>query len=142
MAPRPNISILKPHWQPGHSEYNPIISIQRCVLGRRGPHRGGGGGRGAGEGKRKKNGFDTRGRLAEGGNKFTALSENMAARCVMDHGASDGPTRGRDSGQAHGNRVSQGEGSHGSDKTNEAPKKSAGNSVDGLIYAKRENKYK
>lgn len=23
-----------------------------------------------------------------------ALSENMAARCVMDHGASDGPKRG------------------------------------------------
>lgn len=49
-----------------------------------------------------------------------ALSENMAARCVMDHGASDGPTRGGTL-QAHGNRVSQGEGSHPSGKTNEAP---------------------
>ncbi|KAJ4935471.1 hypothetical protein JOQ06_017004 [Pogonophryne albipinna] len=29
---------------------------------------------------------------AEGGNKFTAFSENMAASCVMDHGASDGPS--------------------------------------------------
>ena len=42
--------------------------------------------------KKKKNGFDIQAGEAEGGNKFTALSENMAACCVMDHGASDGPS--------------------------------------------------
>lgn len=51
MAPRLNISILKPYWQPVHSEYNPIISIQWRVLGRRGPWREG---RGVEEGKKRK----------------------------------------------------------------------------------------
>lgn len=47
---RLNISILKLHWQPGRSEYNPIISIQPQSWE----------GEGQAEGRQeKKNGFDT-----------------------------------------------------------------------------------
>lgn len=58
VAPRLNISILKPHWQPGHSEYSPIISIQPNYFNtaarpvRQGLQKGGG--RGVEEGKKRK----------------------------------------------------------------------------------------
>lgn len=97
MAPDLISLFKKLHWQPGHAECKPDP--------------------GKGEDRRKgykekKNGFDIQAGGLRGGNKFTALSENMAACCVMDHGALGLPSRGGTRGGTHGNPVSQEERSH------------------------------
>lgn len=102
-------------------------------------HGGRGGGRGAEGGQEKKNGFDTQGRLAKGGNKFTALSVNMAARCVMDHGASDGPTRGGILAKRMGTRSTKEKGVIPAAKQMK-PQRSGGSSVDSLILAEKGKK--
>lgn len=90
-------------------------------------------------GAEKKNGFDTQGWLAKGGNKFMALSENMAARCVMDHGASDGPTRGGTLAKRMGTQSPKEKGVIPAAKQMK-PQKSGGSSVDSLILAEQEKK--
>lgn len=68
-----------------------------------------------------------------------ALSENMAARCVMDHGASDGPTRGGTLAKRMGTRSPKEKGVIPAAKQMK-PQKSGGSSVDSLIHAEREKK--
>lgn len=70
-----------------------------------------------------------------------ALSENMAARCVMDHGASDGPTRGGTLAKRMGTRSPKEKGVIPAAKQMK-PQKSGGSSVDSLIHAERGKKKK
>lgn len=70
-----------------------------------------------------------------------ALSENMAACCVMDHGASDGPTRGGTLAKRMGTRSPKEKGVIPAAKQMK-PQKSGGSSVDSLIHAERKKRKK